>query len=322
MITSNELVASFRARKKLLDALDKRVRPTLRAFSERNNFAFAARIKSVDSIAEKVETGRFSKFSELDDLCAYTIVIPNRRYEEEVTDFCEEIFDCQIKMVGSSQKRPIEFRFDGTRICCRLKSRDISEPRRGIFGLMFEVQVRTAFEHAWSVSTHDLVYKSEMVDWRRTRLAAQLRAAIEQMDALIIGFDENAKLLIESSWPEIEDLKLISSKVRQWFENEQFPTELMPKDVSRFSENFRRVIRASRRRLAVADAICIVDKWIGIRDVADVPLSMSFFQLLSGVLIEEEAIGPHFERFKLPVTEEMISAFPRCKMVRSTVVFD
>jgi hypothetical protein len=62
----------------------------------------------------------------------------------------------------------------------------------------FEVQVRTAFEHAWSDVTHALVYKGQHVDWRRKRLAAQLKALVEQVDSLIDSFESSASSIPES----------------------------------------------------------------------------------------------------------------------------
>jgi hypothetical protein len=67
-------------------------------------------------------------------------------------------------------------------------------------GQLFGVQVVTAFEYAWIAATHDLVHKSDDVDWRRLRLAAQpKKAAVKQIEVLIAAFDP-ASPAIQECW--------------------------------------------------------------------------------------------------------------------------
>ncbi len=107
----------------------RRVKETLLNFSDRQGYAFISRIKSIESVAEKIETGRFEKCSNIDDLFACTIIIPTLSHEEETINFCKNTFEI-IRTVkrGQNKKNPDTFRFDSTRIYARLKqNKDIAK---------------------------------------------------------------------------------------------------------------------------------------------------------------------------------------------------
>ena len=164
-----------------LEKLGQHVRDVVGGYCDRKGYAYAGRAKSSESLAEKIETGRYAKWSDLDDLFACTIVIPTLTDEPEVLEFLRQAFtEDRLERRGSTLKDPAVFRFDTTRFIGCLGPSEIE--RNPVLATMkFEVQVRTAFEHAWSVTTHALTYKAGQVNWRHLRLAAQLRSAIEQL---------------------------------------------------------------------------------------------------------------------------------------------
>jgi ppGpp synthetase/RelA/SpoT-type nucleotidyltranferase len=86
------------------------------------------------------------------------------------------------------------FRFDCTRFIGRLRSPD-ENTRSPIYDIPFEVQIKSAFEHAWSATTHLLTYKSSEVNWSKLRLTAQLKAAVEQLDTLVLSFEDATKYI-------------------------------------------------------------------------------------------------------------------------------
>lgn len=60
------------------------------------------------------------------------------------------------------------------------------------------------------MTTHALSYKTPVVTWERLRLASQLKAAVEQLDIMILGF-EDAVLNIEvSKWPVVDAQRKIA----------------------------------------------------------------------------------------------------------------
>jgi ppGpp synthetase/RelA/SpoT-type nucleotidyltranferase len=138
-----------------LEILAEQVRDTVSRFCERCNFAYVGRIKKLESLAEKIETGRFCKWSDLDDLFGCAIVIPTLDQEDGVLEFLRGVFiEIQTKRRGSTLKSPDVFRFETTRFVGRLNPISDLEPNKPLYGVSFEVQVRSAFEHAWSVTTH------------------------------------------------------------------------------------------------------------------------------------------------------------------------
>jgi len=179
--------------------------------------------------------------------------------------------------------------------------------------LPFEVQVRSAFEHAWSATTHKLVYKSAQVDWRRLRLAAQLKAAVEQLDSLVLTFDESVGHIESRHWPEIATRTKIVEFYSKQVEDGKIPRELAPKDWSRFAENIWNLLRATRRAVypdgmeALADkALDVIQKELDAMPREQVPRSISIFQFTFGVLTKEKIIGDVLQNFYPILTPELL----------------
>jgi hypothetical protein len=103
-----------------IEAVASEVRATLYTFCEEKGFAFLSRIKSLDSLAEKIECGRYSTWWELDDLFACTVIIPTLNHELEVEEFCSSAFLLHSARRRGSPEKPFDvFRFDATRLYYR-----------------------------------------------------------------------------------------------------------------------------------------------------------------------------------------------------------
>lgn len=239
MIYPSILDRKYREYLPLVTDVAKRVRETMLNFCDSKGYAFTSRIKTVESLAEKIETGRFKKWSELDDLFGCTVIIPNLLKEQEVVNFCQDTFQIsKIIKRGQNKKSPDSFKFDSTRISARLKSVEDAaiDKLLSIFNIMFEVQIKSAFEHAWAVSTHDLVYKSPEIDWKKQRLAAQIKAMVEQLDTMILAFEQISPVIQESDDPEFKSKRKIADATQELFA-QKIPEELKPKDMTRFCDN-------------------------------------------------------------------------------------
>jgi ppGpp synthetase/RelA/SpoT-type nucleotidyltranferase len=200
MFVSTELRQRYEMALPDIEAVAKEVRATLLTFCEKKGFAFLSRIKILDSLAEKIECGRYSSWWDLDDLYACTVITPTLNHEVEVEEFCNSAFLMHSARRRGSPEKPFDvFRFDATRLYYRLRppmGEDVPEAER--FRLLFEIQIKSAFDHAWSTATHDLTYKSNQIDWRRLRLSAQIKAIVEQLDVAILGFEQMAPLIAEN----------------------------------------------------------------------------------------------------------------------------
>jgi Region found in RelA / SpoT proteins len=218
---------------------------------------------------------------------------------------------------GSTQKDPAVFRFDATRVIARLKATEfIGESE--LTKISFEVQVRTAFEHAWSVATHSLAYKGERVDWSRLRLAAQLKASVEQLDMLVLGFDSAASAIHQQRWPEVVIRSTIEHAFRSRFEAGTLPAEALPASWMRFCENVQRLILStSADRLSGHGAQIFIERRLrtieqaldAVRDAY--PRSLSLLQFCIGALADAGHITGRLKNYVPYISDELRSLYPK-----------
>jgi ppGpp synthetase/RelA/SpoT-type nucleotidyltranferase len=294
--------------------LSRRVTETVFNYCCDHGYAFSSRPKTVESVAEKIETGRYRRWSDIDDLFACTVVIPTLAEESKVIDFLGRAFHTgSVRRRHDTRKAPDVFRFEATRFIGHLHRPAGIDPKEPLFALPFEIQVRSAFEHAWSATTHALVYKSPRVDWRRLRLAAQLKAAVEQLDSLVLAFEESVGHIESHHWPEIAARTKIVDCYSQLVDDGKIPRELAPKDWSRFAENVWNLLRATRRTANPGELEALANQWLNIiRSELDamsqdeVPRSISIFQFTLGVLAKEKIVGGVLQSFYPLVTPELV----------------
>jgi ppGpp synthetase/RelA/SpoT-type nucleotidyltranferase len=305
-----------------LVSLKKIVAGTLGSFADNHNFPISGRIKTAESVTEKIEMGRYLRFSEIDDLVAFTLIIPSAAREREVIEFCKKSFDVvEIRRKSTTQKPPDVFRFDSTRVVARARrSPDLvgsTEP--SAFDYLFEVQVRTAFEHAWSVATHDLVYKGSSIDWKRLRLAAQLKATSEGLDTAVAAFDYLAMNIDESPWDRVRDQIEVSQYIAEAFENQRLPATLKPASVSRFSQNFCKLTKAIRPALSVREALEVITNEL--KQTSLIPVSLSLYQLFLGMLCQG-GLATEVKGIQCHVTAELATLFPEAGKLRPVFDYD
>jgi ppGpp synthetase/RelA/SpoT-type nucleotidyltranferase len=298
-----------------------RVKETLLRFADSRGYAVVGRFKKIDSLSEKLESGRYPTWSSIDDLVAFTIVIPKISDEAEVLDFLRKAFnEVTTTERGGTKKAPDVFRFESTRFIGKLsRPEDIpgSEPA---YAVLFEIQIRTAFEHAWSVTTHGLTYKNGKVSWERLRLAAQLKAAVEQLDLLVAAFEDNAKFVPQSPWPETDANETATLYFQQLFHEGKLPAELEPKDWTRFAENLSAMLRSSdslrhkspEERVKIA--LGALSKALA-SEIA-VPMSLSLIQFIFGVLVTSGLLYGPLKNYVPLITDEMELLYPMVKVIQ------
>lgn len=298
-----------------LRALKKLVDDTLAPWCEARSYAYHSRVKELPSLAEKIETGKFGSWDSLDDLIACAVVVPTHSHEPPVLDFLDARFQqSDLKRRGELAKPPDAFRFDSTRWRGRLRPHPhLSRPQ--VDALVFEVQVRTAFEHAWNATTHDLTYKGTTIDWRRTRLVAQLKAAVEQIDMLIDGFEQGADLVHPFPWREFHQQVELQECYTRKFDAGLIDAALAPKDWIRFAQNLLALIFASapsrRRRDEHFDGCLKVLKDAN----APLPLSCSLLQGALGTLADAGLVKQLDQTYAPLVTPELETFFPATKAI-------
>ncbi|MGB3532826.1 MAG: hypothetical protein WBA13_04845 [Microcoleaceae cyanobacterium] len=309
----------FNEYKPFVEELAKKVKSTLVNKCEEEGYAFISRVKTIESLAEKIETGRFKKWSDLDDLFACTVIIPTLLHEQKVINYCEDIFK-KVRIVkrGQNRKPPDTFRFDSTRLYAKLKNPPdfiYLDNQLSIYDITFEIQIKSAFEHAWSVSTHDLVYKNSNIDWARLRLAAQIKATVEQLDMLILSFEEVSKTIGTNNYPEIQTKQTIEKEINKLFDNNKLSDELAPKDMSRFCDNLYQILKkAGKEDKDIKKIIQEITNTINLTRNNQIPRSISLFQYILALLIEKQIIKPNLEKYNFHITDEFKALYPSIQM--------
>lgn len=317
MIVPAKLSQKHNLFKPYLEQVESRVRERILTHCSRHGYAFVGRLKDTDSLFEKIETGRFANWSNLDDLYGCSIVIPFLDAEEAVIDWLGAQFDIlETRRRGTTFKDPTVFRFDATRVIARLKAGDFTAQSE-LTKISFEVQVRTAFEHAWSVATHSLAYKGERVDWSRLRLAAQLKASVEQLDMLVLGFDGAAAAIQSHRWPDVVTRSKIENVFRSRFEAGTLPPEVQPCSWMRFCENVQRLILSSgEATLRGNQAHKFVEKRLHVIEAAldaaagDYPRSLSLLQFCISALVNAGNITGELNNYIPYLSEELRTLCP------------
>jgi ppGpp synthetase/RelA/SpoT-type nucleotidyltranferase len=305
--------------------LSDNVRQVLLSFCSANNFAFTDRIKTVDSLSEKIESGRVERWDEIEDLYAATIIIPSQKTEQTVIRFLETTFTkVKIKKKGSTLKSPEVFRFDSTRFIGKLEQ---SGEKTIISDIQFECQIKTAFEHAWAVATHSLTYKTNDIDWKLLRISAQLKSSVEQLDMLVNGATLLNPYVIEHKWPEISIKKYIITRANEFLKNENVPAEFRPKDVSRFSDNIFNIIKKgisndeTRFYKSIDRIFFESNKYANQLGYSNFPRSISMFQFVLGVICNLGFDIPK-HHYSVLVTDELILNFPKTKEIENRFVLE
>jgi ppGpp synthetase/RelA/SpoT-type nucleotidyltranferase len=307
-----------------LQEVEQRLTNSLRPYAQSNLLPLIARIKTIESAAEKIETGRYSSFEELDDLVACTMVIPNLPHEEAALSYCNRVFRIvDVKRRSSTRKSPELFRFDSTRLYGFIAMPEgLEVGASSIFNIKFEIQIRTAFEHAWIVSTHPLTYKSDTIDWRRFRLAAQIKSATEQLDLSIVQFEQLAAAISESPWPELKERQQVVDLIEKLNSDGVIPSEAGPKDMTRFAENLMSMIRASKKKIRLEDALSELNSRLRGFTEESFPRSASLLQICMGMLCQSGVLSGPLQKYSCHVTEQLVQLFPEVRTLTPVFKYD
>lgn len=326
-----DLSRNFAELHRFQERLEEGVQSAVMKFCGDNGFAYVGRSKSIESVAEKIETGRFSNWNQIDDLFACSVIIPSISHEGMVIEYCCATFDATVKYRNTSFKDPDTYRFDLTRISARLR-RPPGLPDSGsldLYKIPFEIQIRSAFEHAWLVATHPLAYKSQVVDWRRHRLASQIKAAVEHWDAAIGGFDDAARHVPRNPFPRLDRVSKVAKRVQALVKSGAIPSAIQPKDMSRFASNFVAMIESAQGKRkdwkavnkAVEKGVAAVENYFQTEETEKIPMSVSLLQLCLGICLESDVVSHEFKDYHCHVTEELMSLYPATKKIEDTFVY-
>lgn len=202
---------------------------------------YFSRIKQLESFALKLETGRFSEAKSMEDFFACTIVVENLDQINKATELIRENFNVFLtrpKDQKLTHKEPSSFQFDDLRLYATLIQKDFL-PEEPINKVKFEIQVKTFLQHAWSLATHDLIYKSNEINWSKERIAYQIKAMLEQAELTISGVNNLITVpeVLKDNYETTQQKKILS------FYNNFFESEDLPKDVVRLCKNTQELLK-------------------------------------------------------------------------------
>jgi hypothetical protein len=289
----------------LLRELEAIVGSTVQRWASSHDYLFKGRIKDLQSLSEKLECGRYEKWQDIDDLYACTVVIPTALHTEGALQFLGNAFnEREVRGQGVGQKPPDVFRFDAPRFIGTLTPQPGVERSAGLDDVLFEVQILTAFEYAWVVATHDLVYKGGHVDWRRARLAAHLKAAAEEADILITSFEMTAAVIPVSPHRDTNRRERLAVFFKEEFDSGRIPTTLEPGSWVRFCENVSDLLRSYARDRVDEELDLLLEDARNLLATGQVPVSGSLFQLVTG-LVHQRLGSDALKRFVIVESSEL-----------------
>jgi hypothetical protein len=209
---------------------------------------YESRVKTMESFALKIESGRFSPPDQLEDFFACTLVVEN------ATSIAEAERRIRTRFPTDPQRRPPDdrktakradsFPFDDLRLYPKWSAAP-SRPDVSIEGLRFEVQVKTFLQHAWAIATHELVYKADDISWAKRRIAYQIKAMLEHAEVSITEAGLLSRTVaLRKADKSTEELSRLTAAMRKFFAADQ-----LPRDIVRLAENTRDLLRATNTTL-------------------------------------------------------------------------
>lgn len=245
MKISNSVRELFNSQEPINKRLAERVKDLLEG-NKKDNWFYTGRVKKLESFAQKIETGRFIP-SKLEDFFACTIVVENRGAIEEavqlVKQFCI-IIERRPKTIGETNKSPESFAFDDLRLYVKLKPSEVSPPTP-LDEILFEIQIKTFLQHAWSIATHDLIYKGSSINWGKARLAYQIKAMLEHAEISI----DQVEAVSNSSALSITDFRTSHlNEITNWLQD-NWESDFLPVDLVRLSRSLFELMHAMTLKL-------------------------------------------------------------------------
>lgn len=158
------------------------------AETKHKRWHFESRIKSLESFALKIESGRYETPFDVDDFLACTLVVEHAGNIKSAIKIIKKRFKLVYRRPYNDKvthKHSNSFPFDDLRLYLRWKDSSYSRPT-DLPKLLFEVQIKTFLQHAWAISTHDLTYKSSRCAWALERIVYQIKAMLEHAEVSIV----------------------------------------------------------------------------------------------------------------------------------------
>lgn len=209
---------------------------------KKEEWHYISRVKVEESFTLKAESGRYDDISTLEDFFACTLVVPNFGHVKDVERVVQSMFTFSHRRPATDRKthKPSSsFEFDDLRLYAKWVD-DPDLPPTELNGLVFEIQIKTFLQHAWSIATHDLIYKSCEANWAKERIAYQIKAMLEHAESSIQQAEDMAKsssaLKTDKTTKRLSSLIILLGDI---WKNE----DDLPEDKKRLSSNILSLLK-------------------------------------------------------------------------------
>ncbi|MBS9477422.1 RelA/SpoT domain-containing protein [Ancylobacter radicis] len=298
---------------KMIEIVEGQAKEALSDFCNSRSYILVNRLKNVDSVRDKIETGRYSSFLMIDDLIAFSIIIDTSAQTKDVISYLRKAFKVKSIKSGKTLIDERTFDFDCPRVYCSLNSNHYNGT--GLNEIIFEIQIRTILQHAWSKITHPVVYKGHQFDPRASRLAAELMAHIEKIDRTFSRFKtESRNVKYVGRYAAIASSR-ITQKIDELIYDGVIPSEMRPKNGKRLGENIYNSLIEKNR---IDAAIGVIDNFY--RSLGSkFPRSVSLYQLAIVALYNAKLLDLKSNKKRYYVSSELTSLYPQIEKIRNTV---
>ena len=250
----------FEDRKPLYEQLKQEVDGFFSA-NKKEKWHYESRIKTLNSFTLKAETGRFDKISELEDFFGACLVVENSSSVASAVKLIQGKFKIEHKRPKKQEythKEPDSFIFDDLRLYLVIPENPDRRPK-GIEGVIFELQLKTYLQHAWSIATHQLIYKGENLSWASNRIAFQVKAMLEHAELSIMEFDKLAdNYLVNKTNKKFKVHNQLVLLLKDRWKEEQ-----LPDDMIRLVSNIRELMSVTKVTLQELKNICDGSRFVG-----------------------------------------------------------
>jgi len=284
MKISKNLRDKFNVGRQRYTTLAAEVKEGLRGKLEALGWFYTARVKELESFALKAETGRVKNPEEMEDFFGCTIIVPTLGNIEEAERLVCEQYDLKERRPPEDQKtykNAFDFRFDDLRLYVARKP-SASGKLPELDGAIFEVQIKTILQHAWSIATHDLIYKTDTVSWPKERIAFQVKAMLEHAEIAIAEAERLADSsgVAKKNKRTDEILKVIDQIGQIW------SADALPKNRKRLAESILDLLVAGELEAAQFKEIIEVEK----RRVGLLPRDLSPYSFTLQALLQSTSV--------------------------------
>lgn len=238
--------------KTINDLLKKTIDERMRGI-KKPRWHYESRIKELTSFALKMESGRFKNPQSMEDFFACTIVVANATEVAEAEAMIGDHFTIKERRPPNrkhTHKASDSFPFDDLRLFVTLLDNPAMPPS-DLAKVVFEVQIKTFLQHAWSIATHELLYKTDDANWSKERIAYQIRAMLEHAEISI----QEAESLATCGALAKEDRQTAALKKGISLVKSQWSKDELPHDVRRLASNITTLLEALRLNIGRLDEI-------------------------------------------------------------------